>query len=91
MLAALVVAVYGIENLLDRYGLMVTPGVLFDGLKYTDDHARMTAKLVVAVIALKCSWNDDGLIPTCRARSGIAIGAPMSPRMRPIARAMALA
>ena len=51
VLAALVVAVYGIENLLDRYGLMVTPGVLFDGLKYTDDHARMTAKLVVAVIA----------------------------------------
>lgn len=51
IMAALASAVYGIENLLDRYGLMLSPGGLFDGLKYTDDHSRMQAKLVIAVIA----------------------------------------
>lgn len=51
VLAALASAVYGVENLLDRYGLMLSPGGVFDGLKYTDDHARMQAKLVIAVIA----------------------------------------
>lgn len=51
VLAALASVVYGIENLLDRYGLMLSPGGVFDGLKYTDDNARMQAKLVIAVIA----------------------------------------
>jgi len=51
VLASLLMIVYGLENLLDRYGLMLNPGGVFDGLKYTDDHARMTAKLVVAVIS----------------------------------------
>ena len=46
---------------------------------------------VVEVIVLKCLWNDDALIPTRRASSGIAIGERMSPRMWPMARAMALA
>lgn len=51
ILGALIVAGYGVENLLDRYGMYVTDGTLFTGLHYTDDHARLTAKLVVAVIA----------------------------------------
>jgi hypothetical protein len=46
---------------------------------------------VVEVIALKCLWNDDALIPTRRASSGIAVGERMSPRMWAMARAMALA
>ncbi len=51
ILAALVMVGYGLENLLDRYGLMLTQGPVFDGLQYTDDHARLNAKLIVAVIA----------------------------------------
>ena len=51
ILAGLIMIVYGIENLLDRYGFLVENGPLFDGLQYTDDHATMTAKLVIAVIA----------------------------------------
>ena len=51
VLAALAALIYGVENLLDRYGLMMSPGGVFDGLKYTDDHARLQAKLVIAVIA----------------------------------------
>ena len=51
ILGALLMAVYGAQNLLDRYGLLVHSGTLYTGLHYTDDHARMTAKLVVAIIA----------------------------------------
>ena len=51
ILAGLVMIVYGVDNLLDRYGLMNAQGPVFDGLQYTDAHARLTAKLVVAVIA----------------------------------------
>ena len=46
---------------------------------------------VVEVMVLKCWWNDDALMPTRRARSGIAMGERMSSRMWPMARAMALA
>lgn len=51
VLAGLLMVLYGIENLLDRYGLMLDTGGLFDGLKYTGDHALMPGKLVVAVIS----------------------------------------
>ncbi|WP_040160372.1 UPF0182 family membrane protein [Nigerium massiliense] len=51
ILAGLFMVVYGLQTLLDRYGLMLDSGPLFDGLQYTDDHAAMTAKIVMAVIA----------------------------------------
>ncbi|MDN5571401.1 MAG: UPF0182 family protein [Propionibacteriaceae bacterium] len=51
LLAAGVLAVYGVQNLLDRYGLLLDAGTLFTGLHYTDGHARLTAKLVVAIIS----------------------------------------
>jgi len=51
VLGGLIVALYGVENLLDRYGLLLDRGTLFTGLHYTDDRARMTAKLVIAIIA----------------------------------------
>ena len=41
--------VYGLQNLVDRYGYLVEMGTLFTGLQYTDDHARLGAKLVMAV------------------------------------------
>ncbi len=51
VLGALVLALYGLQNLLDRYALVLDPGTLFTGLHYTDAAARLNAKLVVAVIA----------------------------------------
>lgn len=51
ILAGLLLIVYGLQSLLERYGLMLTKGSLFHGLQYTDDQATMTAKLIVAVIA----------------------------------------
>ena len=51
LMAALCTAQYGVESLLERYGLVLNTDGLFDGLKYTDANARMNAKLVIAVIA----------------------------------------
>ncbi len=51
LLGALVLATYGVQNLLDRFGLVVRTGTLFTGLHYTDDRARLSAKLIIAVIA----------------------------------------
>ena len=51
LLGAVVLVIYGVENLLDRYGFLLNGGTLFTGLHYTDDRARMTAKLVIAIIA----------------------------------------
>lgn len=51
LLAAGILLMYGVQNLLDRYGLLLDQGTLFTGLHYTDARARLTAKLVVAVIS----------------------------------------
>ena len=51
VLLGLIMIVYGIQNLLGRYALASTTNELFTGISYTDDHSRMTAKLVIAVIA----------------------------------------
>ncbi len=51
IMGALILVVFGLQNLLDRYGLLLEQGSLFAGLHYTDGNARMTAKLVLAVIA----------------------------------------
>jgi uncharacterized membrane protein (UPF0182 family) len=55
VLAGLLLIGYGLQNLLDRYGFLLQQGTLFTGLQYTDDHARLTAKLVMAVIAFLCA------------------------------------
>ncbi len=55
VLAGLVLIVYGLQNLVDRYGYLVEMGTLFTGLQYTDDHSRLGAKLVMAVIAFICA------------------------------------
>ncbi|MBK8463039.1 MAG: UPF0182 family protein [Nigerium sp.] len=51
ILGAAILLVYGAQSLLDRYGLVLDQGNLFTGLHFTDDTARMNARLVVAVIA----------------------------------------
>ena len=51
ILGAVALVVYGLQNLLDRYALVLEQGTLYTGLHFTDANARMDAKLVVAVIA----------------------------------------
>lgn len=55
VLVGLLLVGYGLQNLLDRYGFLLQQGTLFTGLQYTDDHSRLTAKLVMAVIAFLCA------------------------------------
>jgi len=55
ILAGLVLVVYGVQSLVDRYGYLVEVGTLLTGLQYTDDNARLGAKLVMAVIAFICA------------------------------------
>ena len=42
---------YGVTKILNRYGVVLMSQPLLDGLTYTSDHARITANLVLAVIA----------------------------------------
>ena len=55
ILAGILLALYGLQQLLERYGILVTQGSLFTGMQYTDDQARLTAKLVIAIIAFICA------------------------------------
>ena len=55
VLAGLVLIVYGLQNLVDRYGYLIEMGTVFTGLHFTDDHARLGAKLVMAIIAFICA------------------------------------
>ncbi|HSK32447.1 MAG TPA: UPF0182 family protein, partial [Propionicimonas sp.] len=55
VLAGLMLVFYGLQNLLDRYGFLLQQGTLFTGMHYTDDHARLNAKLVMAAIAFLCA------------------------------------
>lgn len=55
ILAGILLALYGVQQLLERYGMLVAQGSLFTGMQYTDDQARLTAKLVIAVIAFICA------------------------------------
>ncbi len=51
VLTGVLLVLYGLQCLLDRYALLVGQGTLFTGVHYTDDHARIGAKLVMAVIS----------------------------------------
>lgn len=55
VLIGLTVLCFAVSAWLDRYGYLVTTNQLLTGLGYTDDHARITASLVVAVITALCA------------------------------------
>lgn len=55
VLAGVLLIFYGVSQLLGRYGVLVENGSLLTGMQYTDDHARIAAKLVVAVISFICA------------------------------------
>lgn len=51
IIGGLLLVGYGLQILLDRYGMLLEQGTVFTGLHYTDAHSRMTAKLVLAIVA----------------------------------------
>ena len=51
ILAGVLLVLYGLQSLLDRYAMLLSQGTLFTGIHYTDDHSRIGAKLVMAVIS----------------------------------------
>ncbi len=55
ILVGLAVLVKGISYWFDRYGLEITSHPLFTGVNYTDDHATLRAKTILAVIAAICA------------------------------------
>jgi uncharacterized membrane protein (UPF0182 family) len=55
VIVGLLLVLYGLNQLLGRYALLVEQDTLFTGMQYTDDHARVTAKLVIAVISFICA------------------------------------
>jgi len=55
VITGLLLVLYGLNQLLGRYALLVEQDTLFTGMQYTDDHARVTAKLVMAVISFLCA------------------------------------
>lgn len=55
VLVGLLLVLYGLNQLLGRYALLIEQDTLFTGMQYTDDHARVTAKLVIAAISFICA------------------------------------
>jgi uncharacterized protein len=55
ILVGLAVLVKGISYWFDRYGLEITSHPLFTGINYTDDHATLGAKTILAAIAAICA------------------------------------
>ncbi len=55
VLFGLFMLVKAVSYWLDRYGLAITDGKLFTGISYTDAHAVLPAKNILAVIALICA------------------------------------
>ncbi|MCL2652505.1 MAG: UPF0182 family protein [Propionibacteriaceae bacterium] len=55
VIVALAVADYGWICLLDRYAYVFGNNGLFTGIGYTEAHARLIARLVVAIIAFICA------------------------------------
>ncbi|WP_203567010.1 UPF0182 family membrane protein [Aestuariimicrobium ganziense] len=55
VMMGVLLVLYGLSSLLDRYGFAINQNSLFTGVGYTDHHARMTGKVVIAVISFVCA------------------------------------
>lgn len=56
IMLGLILVVYGVQQLLARYDFAISDNdALFTGIGYTDDHARITARLIIAIIAFLCA------------------------------------
>ena len=52
VLIGLILLGYAGQLVLDRYSFLVSQGTIFTGLHYTDDHARVGARVVLAAISV---------------------------------------
>ncbi|QGF24427.1 UPF0182 family protein [Raineyella fluvialis] len=50
-----ILVVYAVLRIFERYGLQVASSQLLTGIGYTDDHVRTTAQLILAAITLVCA------------------------------------
>lgn len=56
VLMGLILLAIGADQWLGRYGFAISDNdALFTGIGYTDDHSRITAKLIMAIICLVCA------------------------------------
>ncbi|WP_316667556.1 UPF0182 family protein [uncultured Propionibacterium sp.] len=56
VMLGLIMVVYGFQRLLSRYEFAISDNdALFTGIGYADDHARITARLIIAIIAWICA------------------------------------
>ncbi|MCL2316046.1 MAG: UPF0182 family protein [Actinomycetia bacterium] len=55
VLVGLILVVLGVQSLLGRYAYSFTDNGLFTGIGYTEQHSRIVAKLVLAIIAFICA------------------------------------
>lgn len=55
VLFGLLLLAYGIDQMLARYDYASSDNGLLTGITYTDDHSRITARLIVAMISLVCA------------------------------------
>lgn len=85
IIAGLVLAVYGVNILLDRLGISATTGKLFTGVHYTDNASRIPALLILAIIAFLCAglffvnawlrrWNIPGVSLVLMVIAGLILG-----------------
>ncbi|OYN98903.1 UPF0182 family membrane protein [Enemella evansiae] len=70
VLIGLTVLCFAVSAFFDRYAYQITTNRLLTGMSYTDDHARVNASLVVAVITALCAalflaniWLQRWLLP----------------------------
>ncbi|CAI9410660.1 UPF0182 family membrane protein [Aestuariimicrobium sp. T2.26MG-19.2B] len=73
LMAALLVA-YGGLQLLERFTYQVSPNYLFTGVGYADAHARITGKLVMAVVSFLCA---AGLVVNAKLRRWPLVGSTL--------------
>jgi len=55
VMVGLILVVLGVQSLLARYAYSYSGNGLFTGINYTDDHSRIIARLVIAIIAFICA------------------------------------
>ncbi|WP_341727879.1 UPF0182 family protein [Brooklawnia sp.] len=56
VLLGLITLAIGVDQWLGRYGFAISDNdTLFTGIGYTDDHARITAKMIMSIICLVCA------------------------------------
>lgn len=86
ILLGLALLLYAAQQWMDRYGFLVTTNSLFTGINYTNDHAQVSGRTILAAIAVVCAivffanavlrrWVFPMLAITLMILSGLILGA----------------